>query len=71
MIECISEIIGVNDSFDVLQNGININLSDELYSESYQNEDNLLFKSKSANFFNKDEDEKILILMKNQFLTHL
>ena len=57
MIECISEIIGVNDSFDVLQNGININLSDELYSESYQNEDNLLFKSKSANFFNKDEDE--------------
>jgi hypothetical protein len=57
MIEYITEIISVNDSFDVQQNGININLSDEFDNESYQNEDNLLFKSKSANILNKDEDE--------------
>ena len=57
MIECISEIINVNDSFDVRQNGINIKLFDEFNNESYQSEDNLLFKSKSANFFNEDEDE--------------
>ena len=55
--DCISEIINVNDSFDVRQNGININLFDEFNNESYQSEDNLLFKSKSANFFNEDEDE--------------
>ena len=57
MIEYITEKIGINDNFDVQQNGININLFDELDDESYQDEDNLQFESKSFNFLNKDEIE--------------
>jgi hypothetical protein len=55
MIEYITEKISINDNFDVQQNGININLFDELDDESYQDEDNLQFESKSFNFLNKDE----------------
>ena len=57
MIEYITENISINDNFDIQQNGIKINLFDEFDDESYQNEDNLKFESKSVNFFNKDEDE--------------
>ena len=57
MIEYITEKIGINDNFDVQQNSINNNLFDKFDYESYQNEDNLQFESKSVNFFNKDEDE--------------
>ena len=57
MIEYITENISINDNFDIQQNGIKFNLFDEFDDESYQNEDNLKFESKSVNFFNKDEDE--------------